>query len=54
MRKLFRSKTFWLGLGTIIYGAVQCAHGDSLTGINTIILGAGMVTGRDAIAKLEK
>jgi hypothetical protein len=32
---------------------VQCFAGHSDSGVQTILLGAGMITGRDAIAKLE-
>ena len=49
--KLLSSKTFWTGFGSIGYGVYQMIEGDS-SGIQTILLGFGMIFGRNAIAKI--
>jgi hypothetical protein len=51
-KRLFKSKTFWTGLATLGFGIYRVIQGE-VDGAETILLGIGMIFGRDAIAKLE-
>lgn len=46
-------KTFWAGLAAVASGLGMIVNGEVPTGVQTVILGIGLVTGRDAITKLE-
>lgn len=54
IKDLISTKTFWLGIVTIGFGITQIAHGNTDSGIQSIALGLGMITGRDAISKISK
>lgn len=53
-KERLKSKTFWVGLGTVGFGIFQCVKGDSNTGVTTILMGFGMIFGREAIEKSGK
>jgi hypothetical protein len=46
------SKTFYAGAALVVYGIVKLAYQKDSTGVQEIILGLGMMAGRDAIEKL--
>ena len=50
-KETFKSKTFWLGIATVIYGGVEITTGNNEGGINKIVIGLGLIFGRDAISK---
>jgi len=49
MAVLLTTKTFWVGLATIGFGAYLLATGEVDHGIRTITEGLAMITIRDAI-----
>jgi hypothetical protein len=51
---ILKKKTFWVGVATIGVGVYEIATGSGSGGIEKILLGLGMITGRQAIEKLEK
>ena len=51
MRKLLKSKTFWSGIGMIVYGGTQFAQGDN--GIESILQGLGFIFVRHGIQKMN-
>jgi hypothetical protein len=51
--KILKTKTFWVGLVTILFGGVQVAGGNQDSGIQTILIGFAIITGRQAISKIE-
>ncbi len=51
--KLWKTKTFWGGLGTIVTGAGMIALGNKIEGVQTIIVGVLAIFGRDAVSKLK-
>jgi len=51
-KRLFRSKTFWTGLGTIALGVYNITKGDVDTGVQLISTGAGMIFIRDAVSNI--
>ena len=53
MGNLFKTKTFWVGVGSIVAGVGLCITGDFASGIQTIILGMVSITGRDAVQKMS-
>ncbi len=54
-KKLFLSKSFYVGLATIGAGVYIILHlAEMATGILTIALGVSTITHRDAMAKLDK
>ncbi|HNQ89832.1 MAG TPA: hypothetical protein PKM73_14530 [Verrucomicrobiota bacterium] len=52
--ELLKTKTFWTGVSAIGWGAVLCTQGNVQEGVASIIMGLMAITGRDAIAKVEK
>lgn len=50
-KNTFKSKTFWLGIVTVAYGAVEVVNGGGDQGVQKIIIGMGLIFGRDAISK---
>lgn len=53
-KNLLKTKTFWVGIATIGFGAYQFIMGDQKQGVDTILIGLAMITGRDALAKIVK
>jgi hypothetical protein len=50
----YTTKTFWAGVLTIAWGAkVAVVDGDYNSGIQTVLVGIAIVTGRQAIAKVQ-
>ncbi len=51
--KLFSTKTFWVGLIAILTGIGQIFYFNNMeTGIEMIVGGLAVITGRDALAKI--
>jgi len=48
---LMRTKTFWGGLGQVLYGIYLIANGNPQDGIQNVILGLSIIFLRDAIRK---
>ena len=46
---MLKTKTFWLGVITIGLGAAQYVNGDSANGSQNVIIGLGLIFGRQAI-----
>jgi len=54
MTRLLKTKTFWVGLVAIAIGLIQgIFDGDWSSAVNKFLIGAGLITGRHAIAKIE-
>ena len=51
---LFRTKTFWGGLATILTGIGIIVAGDIPTGLQTVGLGVLAILGRDALVSSAK
>ena len=51
---LMFSKTFWLGVSTIIGGAVLLIHKDWANGAQAVVGGLGMIFIKDAIINSSK
>jgi hypothetical protein len=49
---ILKSKTFWTGLVTVAFGVAQIVNGNTSSGIQTVLIGVALVTGRDAIQKV--
>lgn len=43
MRDIWKTKTFWTGLGAVAFGVVLIAQGQTAEGIQTVIGGVGMI-----------
>lgn len=52
MKKLLKSKTFWTGVITVLFGVSQIANNMQDQGIQTILMGAAIIFGRNAINKV--
>lgn len=50
---LLSSRTTWIGLGVCAFGVFLMATGKSQEGIAALGIGAGIVTGRQAIGDIE-
>ena len=46
---MLKTKTFWLGIITIGLGVCQYVNGDSANGSQNVIIGLGLIFGRQAI-----
>lgn len=46
--------TYITAVGTIALGIYQCTQSDISNGVQTILLGFGMIFGRRAIANIKK
>jgi len=51
IKKLIKSKTFWLGVSTAAGGAVMCTNGHVAEGVEAIVAGLAIIFIRDAISK---
>lgn len=51
MRRLLKSKTFWTGVGFVVYGGTQFLQGEN--GIESILQGLGFIFVRHGIQKLN-
>lgn len=51
-KETFKSKFFWLGVATVIYGGVEAINGDQANGVQKIMIGLGMIFGRDTATKI--
>lgn len=49
--KLWKTKTFWTGLGGVVAGIGLVVLGDVGEGVNTIVVGLAAIFGRAALAK---
>lgn len=49
--KLWRTKTFWGGIAAIATGVGLALTGDIPEGLNSILLGFGLIFGRHALTK---
>ena len=54
MKFLSGYKTYIVGVITILFGITQCAGGTADLGIQNILVGLAMLTGRAAISKVTK
>ena len=54
MKELLKTKTFWVGILSILGGVVSIAFDETSAGIEAIILGLLAITGRDAVRKAAK
>lgn len=54
MVRTLKTKSFWVGLGTVVYGVTLIAQGNVEVGIPTVMGGLAVMAGRDAISKIEK
>ena len=52
-KKTLTSKTFYVGLLTVAAGLYHFTQRDYNTGVTLILGGLAMITGRDAIAKVQ-
>ncbi len=52
-KSTFKSKTFWVGIATVVGGIALIANSEMEKGIGSILAGLAMITGRDAISKVE-
>jgi hypothetical protein len=52
-KNLFKTKTFWAGLASIVTGAGIIVGGDVNNGIVMIGMGILAVFGRDAVTKIQ-
>mgnify|MGYP001560278850 FL=1 len=50
MKKLLKSKTFWTGIGFVVYGGTQFLQGGN--GFESILQGLGFIFVRHGIQKL--
>lgn len=50
---LFKTKTFWLGICTAVFGVAGLAIGelDATAMVSFLVAGFGLITGRDAFKK---
>jgi len=48
---MWKSKTFWTGLGAVGFGVTLIVGGDTEAGMQTILGGLGMIFLRQGIAK---
>lgn len=48
---LWKSKTFWTGIGTIGFGVVLITQGEQEKGIQTILAGLGLIFLRQGVEK---
>jgi len=53
MKPLWKTKTFWVGILSIAAAAVDFAFGDRAGAVNKLLIGIGLICGRDAIRKVE-
>jgi len=53
-KSTLKSKTFWVGIATVVGGIALIANSEMEKGIGSILAGFAMITGRDAISKVEK
>ena len=51
--KTLWTKTAWVGIAMVVEGVVRVAHGD-VSALSDIGLGLGLITGRDAVTKLQE
>lgn len=52
--RILKTKTFWVGLAWIIKGGITMyLSGDFASGGQDILIGLALITGRDALKKLE-
>lgn len=49
MKPLYKSKTFWTGIGLVGYGVFQIVQGDQEQGIHSIMEGLGLIFLRSAV-----
>ena len=52
-KEMVKSKTFFLGVATVIFGAIQIVQGNE-NGAQQIQLGLGMIFLRDGISKINQ
>lgn len=52
---LWKTKTFWVGIVTVLAGLIKGIFDGNWSGENMLLIlgGAGMITGRHAVKKLE-
>lgn len=51
MKELLKTKTFYGGIGLLVYGIVTLIHYNYTDGINSILTGISTIFIRDAIRK---
>lgn len=51
IKGLMKTKTFWGGLSSVLYGVYQIVEGNTQEGIQNIIMGLSIIFIRDAIKK---
>ena len=51
---MLKQRTTWCGVGVCVLGGYQIFTGDSSNGIQNILLGMGIIFGREAIAEVKK
>lgn len=48
----FKTKSFWAGVAMVLWGAYQLSQGEP-GAENKIMVGIGLIVGRDALSKIE-
>lgn len=56
LERMWSTKTFWVGLATIIYAGISYYNGslDPNKAIEIALAGLAIITGRDAITKITQ
>ena len=51
IKDLAKTKTFWSGIGLVLYGSYMLAEGNIEEGVQNILTGLSVIFLRDAISK---